>query len=221
MRKLDNLLENRKIEDGKLITYGFIKENNTFTYKKKIVNDLFEVIITIDKEKTAKVIDLAVNEEYILCDIEVFGDFVGKVREEYENILQDMITKCSRPHVFKSRQSKEVIKYLEEKYQDELEYLWKKSPNNAVFRNKENRKWYGVLLTIPENKLGLFSEEKIEIIDLRYDREKIEELIDYKTIYPGYHMNKKSWITIKLDNSVSDKVLFDLIDNSYKISLKG
>lgn len=221
MRKLDGLLENRKIDKKKLIAYGFLKENNTFTYKKKIVNELFEVIITIGKEKMAKVIDLAVGEEYILCDINVSGDFVGEVRREYESILQDMVTRCSSPQVFGSRQANEVIRYLEEKYQDELEYLWKSSPNNAIFRNKENKKWYGVFLTISKDKLGLGSDEKIEIIDLRYDREKIEEIIDYKNIYPGYHMNKKSWITILLNNCVSDKMLFELIDNSYKLSLKG
>ena len=36
---------------------------------------------------------------------------------------------------------------------------------------------------------------------------------------PGYHMNKKSWITIKLDESVETTTIFDLIDNSYNLSI--
>ena len=30
-------------------------------------------------------------------------------------------------------------------------------------------------------------------------------------------MNKKSWITIKLDNSIDTNDIYKLIDNSYKI----
>lgn len=32
-------------------------------------------------------------------------------------------------------------------------------------------------------------------------------------------MNKKSWITIRLDNSVNIKTIYDLIDNSYSLSI--
>ena len=32
-------------------------------------------------------------------------------------------------------------------------------------------------------------------------------------------MNKNSWITIKLDNSVETERIFELIDNSYNLSL--
>ncbi|MBR3153114.1 MAG: MmcQ/YjbR family DNA-binding protein, partial [Clostridia bacterium] len=44
-------------------------------------------------------------------------------------------------------------------------------------------------------------------------------IIDNKKIFPGYHMNKKSWITIKLDNSVETEEIIHLIDNSYELSL--
>ena len=64
-------------------------------------------------------------------------------------------------------------------------------------------------MNIPKRKLKIESEEKIEV----------NEIIDFKTIYPGYHMNKKSWITIKLDNSLKTEKIFKLIDNSYNISL--
>ena len=33
-------------------------------------------------------------------------------------------------------------------------------------------------------------------------------------------MNKNSWITIKLDDSVPNKKIFELIDNSYNLSLE-
>lgn len=147
------------------------------------------------------------------------GNFVGKLKEEYENILNDIIKKCTTPNIFKSTQAKKIIKYIKEKYNDDLEYLWKKFPNNAIWRNKNNNKWYGALLEIPESKLGIESDKIIEIIDLRYQKDKIKEIVDKQKVFTGYHMNKNSWITIKLDGSVKTEKIFTLIDNSYNISL--
>lgn len=45
-------------------------------------------------------------------------------------------------------------------------------------------------------------------------------MIDNEKIFTGYHMNKDSWITIKLDNSIKTKIIFELIDNSYNLSLE-
>lgn len=38
-----------------------------------------------------------------------------------------------------------AIEYVRKKYGDELEFLWTKFPDNAAWRRKDNRKWYGVL----------------------------------------------------------------------------
>ena len=73
---------------------------------------------------------------------------------------------------------------------------------------------------IPENKLGFPSDQKIEILDLRYPKEKIKDFIDEKRFFRGYHMNKDHWITIKLDNQVKTEEIFSLIDLSYQLSLK-
>ena len=214
MRNLDYMLKNRSIDYNKLIEYGFIKYKNVF-------NNQFELYIVFSKQQfTSKLIDLANEEEYVLVDIEdATGEFVGKVREEYENKLQEIFDTITYVDVFKSKQAKEVIKYINEKYNDKLEFLWKKFDNNAIWRNKQNGKWYGLLVKISKSKLGLNSEEIAEIIDLRYQKESISEIVDNKKIYPGYHMNKNSWITVILDGSVKTKELLSLIDNSYNLSI--
>ena len=45
------------------------------------------------------------------------------------------------------------------------------------------------------------------------------ELRKKEGIYPAYHMNKKSWITIVLDETVHDDVLFDLLAESHAFTL--
>lgn len=221
MRKLDNELKNRKIDFNKLLEYGFKKEQNKYLYKEKICNNQFEIIVeVIENSITSKLIDTINKEEYILVDIkDSIGEFVGKVREEYYRIIQDIIDKCTSMNVFKSKEAKDIIHYIKNKYQDELEYLWEKFSENAIWRNKQNNKWYGLIMIIDENKLGIKGNKKIEIIDLRYPKDDIKNIVDNKKIFKGYHMNKNNWITIKLDGSVNLEEIYNLIDISYNISL--
>lgn len=221
MRNLKKDFENKTIDYNKLVDYGFSKKGNHYFYEQYMDDYSFKVVIELSTEKQiSKVIDLSIDEEYILVDVQnSTGNFVGKIKEEYEHILYNMIEKCSKPNVFKSSQAKEVIKYIKEKYNDDLEYLWKQFPHNAIWRNQYNNKWYGALLVVSESKLGISSEKIIDILDLRYPKEKIREIIDDKNIFEGYHMNKNHWITVKLDGSVTLEEICTLIDQSYELSL--
>lgn len=60
-------------------------------------------------------------------------------------------------------------------------------------------------------------------INLKCDPEYAEELrAAYTAIQPGYHMSKKHWNTIDLtSDEVSPKLLFQLIDHSYDMVVKG
>lgn len=221
MRNLEDKLKNRKINYKELVKYGFKKEKDRYIYKTRIKDNQFEIIIVIsEKEKYSKLIDLENQEEFVLVDIESSnGQFVGQLRQDYDKVIEDVIINCTNKEAFKSNQSKKVIQYIEQKYGDKLEFLWEKFDNNAIWRNKQNEKWYGVILNISEEKLGIKSDKVVEVIDLRYQKEKIETIIDNEKIFHGYHMNKKSWITIKLDGSVDENTIFELIDNSYKLSI--
>ena len=39
----------------------------------------------------------------------------------------------------------------------------------------------------------------------------------FTAITPGYHLNKRHWNTVELDDSVPDEELLDLIDHSYNL----
>lgn len=221
MRNLNNRFKKLLVDYNKLKQYGFINQDNKYIYKKEIENGDFQVVIVIsEKEKYSKLIEIELDSEYVLVDVETAtGDFVGNLRNQYENIINDVIAKCTTFENFNSRQAKEVIKYIKEKYNDELEFLWEKYDDCAIWRNKTNNKWYGIIMTVAEKKLIGDSENIVEVIDLRYSKESIDEIIDNEKIFPGYHMNKKSWITIKLDNTVSNEEIFNLIDNSYNLNI--
>ncbi len=42
----------------------------------------------------------------------------------------------------------------------------------------------------------------------------------YSFVIPGYHMNKKHWNTVMIDDAVSDSLLREWIDHSYEL-VKG
>ena len=211
MRTLDNYFKNRKVNYKDLLKYGFIKENDCYVFESKIHDDNFKIVVEISKnKKISKIIDLQTNSEYILVDVKnSAGEFLSKLKEEYDDVLNDITKKCTTKNVFKGKQEKEIISYVKKKYNDDLEFLWNKFPTDAVLRNKINNKWYAVILAINENKLVTNTDNLITIIDLRCDKKKINEIVD----------NKNNWITIKLDGSILTKEICNMIDESYKISL--
>jgi predicted DNA-binding protein (MmcQ/YjbR family) len=53
-------------------------------------------------------------------------------------------------------------------------------------------------------------------VALKNDPEKNMELREqFPAVRPGYHMNKQHWNTVQIDGSISDKMLKQLIDESY------
>ena len=43
----------------------------------------------------------------------------------------------------------------------------------------------------------------------------------YKALTPGYHMNKRHWNTIRLDGSIPDDEILEMINDSYTLVVKG
>jgi len=216
------MFENKKVNLKKLMPYGFTRNNDTYIYTTNIVNGQFQMIITITEHGAinTKVIDSSSNE-YVLHRIsEVCGPFVSKVRADYESILYHIAEKCFEPNIFKSNYAQKIIQYVQNTYHDELEFLWPNFPNNAIFRRKDTNKWYCALLVLSKRKLGLNSDEVIDVLDLKANSEEIEGMVDGQKYFPGYHMNKKHWYTLCLDDSVPLEEILQRINTSYKLSAK-
>ncbi len=217
------LFANRSFDFGKLIEYGFSEKGKDYIYYARLPNGQFDIKVTVSKtgKITADVFDSETREVYVLVKLpEATGKFIGQIKAEYEAVLKDIREKCSRPEVFKNNQTRAVLDYAAEKYGDEPEFLWENSPLNAVLRRKDNKKWYAALLVVAQNKLGLPGEEKTEIIDLRMASNEVEIFTDYKIYFPGYHMNKKHWITIPLDSRAELQEILFRLDCSYELAKK-
>lgn len=113
---------------------------------------------------------------------------------------------------------KTVFDYVNKKYKSTPEYLWARDPESAVLRQGDNNKWYAVIMNVPKEKLGLIGTEKIEILNIKCDPEIIGSMRMIKGIFAGYHMNKENWISVLLDGSVDENMIFDLVDMSYDLT---
>ena len=220
---VEELFKYRKVNIEKLVQFGFKKIDDIFLYETSIMDGQFNLIVSISEsgQVSTKLIDSQSQDEYVLHLMQgSVGEYVGKVRTEFEEILTSIRDNCFELEIFKSKQAKQAIDYIRSKYGDELDYLWKKFPSNAVWRRKDNNKWYGILLILSKRKLGLDSDEVVEIIDLRIDPDKMKDLVDNQKCFEGYHMNKKHWFTVCLDDSVKTEKILAWIDESYKLAQK-
>ena len=64
--------------------------------------------------------------------------------------------------------------------------------------------------------------EKTEYINLKCDPEKAIELRErYSAIIPGYHMNKKHWNSVAINQDLDDAMIQELILHSYDLVVKS
>lgn len=126
----------------------------------------------------------------------------------------------AREEIFRSETTLRTIRHIRATWGDEPEFLWEKFPDYAVFRRRDNARWYAVILTIGADKLGFPEAERMEILDIRADAETMARLLDFEHYFPGYHMNKRTWLTVRLDGSVPFGEIAPLIARSYELAAK-
>ena len=219
---INTIFKNKIANAHKLLQFDFKKQGETFVYQTKLFNAQFllTIIISLPDKIESQLLDLELNEPYTLfLNENATGNFVGQIREEYKAVLQAICDNCFERDVFKNLQTRAVIDYIENVHHDKLEFLWEKFDNNAICRRADNRKWYCLFVKIAGNKIGLQTKDLVEILIIRTNR-NTDEIINLKNIFPAYHMNKKNWISILLDNSMPNQEIFALIEESHKLAKK-
>lgn len=218
----EDIFKWKKCNKEKLSAYGFIRKDGKDVYETNIMDGAFRLCVDVAEngDVDTDLIEIENDEPYILYKTDASGTFVGEIRAAVEEVLTDIADACYDPSIFKTNQAQMVIEYVRKKYGDELEFLWKKSPDNAIWRRKDNQKWYGAILTVNGRKIGLDSDRMVEIIDLRMKPENRNDILSREHYYPGWHMNKKSWYTLVFDDGIDDEEIKLRITESYELAKK-
>lgn len=206
------------LDKDKLIPFGFIKEKDNYKYITNIMNNKFrvEIIINSSNELIGKIYDIETNEEYTNFRVENLGAFSNSVKEEYINILKNIVSNCYISHYFSFNQTNRIVNEIIKKYNVSPEFLWDKYPSYGIFRSKSSNKWFAAILNVDKSKVINNESGEVEIINVKVD-DLVNDYLKEKGIYPAYHMSKKSWITIILDDTCKDEKIMELIDISYEL----
>lgn len=122
---------------------------------------------------------------------------------------------------FESGQAQQIVAYIKKKYARTPEYMWARSPDDAIWRRADNEKWFAGLFHVRESRLKPGAgDDRIEILNLRCMPVVAEMIVDKQKIFPGWHMNKRHWITIVLDGRMDIRQIYSLVDNSYTLASK-
>lgn len=218
----EDIFNRKKCNFKRISAYGFIIKDGKRIYETNIIDGTFKLFVLIAENGNVdtNLIEIENSEPYVLYKTNATGAYVGKVRSAVEAVLIDIANNCYDTSVFKTNQAQMAIEYVRKKYGDEPEFLWTKSPNNAVLRRKDSRKWYAAILTASGRKIGLNTDKIVEIIDLRMKADDRDNILSREHYYPGWHMNKKSWYTLVLDDCVADEEIKLRIIESYELARK-
>lgn len=210
----NDILDQYKINTAALLAYGFTNENNVYVYKKSLnITDFYIVFKISEVLFEIKVFDLF-DEEYVPFNIQSSnGSFVSNIKKEADQMINDIIEHC----LIKVDVKEMVFDYIDKKYNIFPEYPWPKSPNNGTFKTLKSNKWFMVTMKIPYTTLKINKSGNVDVMNVKCLPEKVEELIDFVSFFPAYHMNKKYWISVLLTKNTSFELIKSLIDESYQL----
>lgn len=211
-----HILNSSVLNVERLVEYGFVpfiadgSGTGTYTLKKYISGEDFYVLVTVSRETfDVKVFDGQTDERYALFDApRAHGAFIGMLREKVQAIIEEIKENCFESTDIKAR----YVEHLIEGYDCSQDFPW--NDEASVFRCR-NGKWFALLMRIKFRNVGLPSEEKVWAVNLKQEPEEIPEIIDNRTIFPAYHMNKKYWITVLVSAATDYGHLLELTRKSY------
>lgn len=200
--------------------YGLVKDRDAWTYSSTILQgDFLMRVIVVDGDLSFQVFDQETGDLYPQVHMtSMRGTFVGSVREACLEVLYEIRKSCFDVQDFIYPQTKRIMSRVQEKYENQLEYLWEKSPDTAILRHENNQKWYAVLMKISWDKLEKGREGLVEAVNLKHDQ--VSDLLVKKGIYPAFHMNKRYWISLPLDDTLTDEKVLELFERSWFLTSK-
>ena len=200
--------------------YGFVENQGVWTYSSTILQGDFLMMVTVeDGDLSFQVYDQETGELYPQVHMESMrGTFVGTVREACLDVLYSIRKACFEVQEFLCPQTKRIMAFVQEKYGNQLEYLWEKSPDTAVLRHEDNQKWYAILMRIPWDRLDKGRDGLVEAVNLKHDQ--VADLLSQNGIYPAFHMNKRYWISLPLDDTLTDEKVLELFERSWFLTSK-
>lgn len=213
------LLANRFPDFRKLAESGFVRQENGWCFETGIGDGAFRVLITVsDKGITeGKVIDVFTGEEYVqVRTAGRRGTYAAKIRQEYLQILETIAGSCYFKTPYLLPQSYRIASLINQNYGQSETTPFVRSPECRAFGQEKDR-WYAMILPAAADAL-LMRDGKTEVLEVRCEPEKREELLERKGYIRPLRMKKGNWIGIILEELADDDEIMSLIARSRRIA---
>ena len=175
-------------------------------------------VVSASKKQGLEMIALDdVNERYQLFDIPTTSSSIAQaLREEASELaFQWMHPEQSDIEEARQKWTKWMIENIVPYYGNPFE-----KTEAMGFMVEDKGKWYGLMMEVPLQKLGVASQANALILNVKIHPEDKERLLSTDGVYEAYHMNKKHWISIALNVCTDDALIKECIYTSYKCVAK-
>ena len=175
-------------------------------------------VVSASKKQGLEMIALdEVNERYQLFDIPTTSSSIAQaLREEASELaFQWMHPEQSDIEEARQKWTKWMIENIVPYYGNPFE-----KTEAMGFMVEDKGKWYGLMMEVPLQKLGVASRANALILNVKIHPEDKERLLSTDGVYEAYHMNKKHWISIALNVCTDDALIKECIYTSYKCVAK-
>lgn len=214
----------KRFSTEKLAEYGFEDKGACRFLSRTFMDGDFTAEIRVYENGSVqgRVIDNAADEEYIPLRMPNYtGAFVGSVREAYRELLCGIADSCCTDVAFTSDQSNRIAAAILDKYAVEPDFPWDsgKYAPAGVFRHSGSNKWFGLIMNIDRRLLDNDKKaDMVDVLNLKAAENKTAALHRLPGIYPAYHMNHSKWISVTLDDTLADRDVMDLVDESFSLT---
>ncbi len=116
-----------------------------------------------------------------------------------------------------TQQRSEILAYALDAWGTTPDHPFSDDLDTAVLRHPRTHKWYALFMTIPRRRLGLFGDDKIEVMNIKCSADTLATLLGSEGFHPAYHMNKSHWMTVLLDGTVPTEMIEELVMESYDL----
>ena len=205
-----------------LAAHGFTEEKGCFTKAADLMDGDFTAQLTVypPDRISGTVTDNMNGEGYAPLRNENFnGAYVSSVRAAYEELLCQLAEKCCERVLFVSDQANRIAALIAEAFGVEPDFPWEggRYDSAGVFRHSDSKKWFGLVMNITRGALFKTSDKTTtDVLNLKASPEAFGK----KGVYPAYHMNHKLWISVPLDDTLTDGEVMQLISESFELTSK-
>lgn len=226
MKIEETVFERKKIIPERALGFGFTRRGDGLFYCRPFLSGDFraEILVAPDGSVSGSVIDVMNDEEYAPLRAEgMRGAYVSGVRAAYTAILEEIAARCCDEYLFASEQANRVAAAVKARRGIVPDFPFDEDGYRTagVLRHADTGKWFGLIMRVKKSVLaGESDPTRIDVMNLKADPAKIPDLWKIDGIYPAYHMNRKYWISVALDERVGDDLALELVWESFHLTEK-